>query len=201
REKAAREKAERERKAKLEAEAKRVAEAKAKADRIARASRAAAGNSGASRSTERSEITQPARSEASTTRDSGFIMPVAGRLTSNYGMRLHPVLGYRKLHDGTDFGAACGTPIRAAADGVVTERYYNGGYGHRLMIDHGLVKGSYVTTGYNHATHYIVSVGKRVSQGQVVGYVGNTGYSTGCHLHLMVWDDGRVVNPMAYWFK
>jgi murein DD-endopeptidase MepM/ murein hydrolase activator NlpD len=116
-------------------------------------------------------------------------------------MRLHPVLGYWKLHDGTDFGAACGTPIKAAASGVVSDRYYNAGYGNRLMIDHGKIKGDYVTTGYNHASKYIVSVGDRVSQGETIGYVGSTGYSTGCHLHLMVWENGDLVNPMSKWFR
>ena len=81
----------------------------------------------------------------------------------------------------------------------MAERYYNGGYGNRLMIDHGNVGGRYVTTGYNHAIRYTVSVGERVRKGEVIGYVGSTGYSTGCHLHLMVWLDGRVVNPMR-WF-
>lgn len=116
-------------------------------------------------------------------------------------MRVHPVLGYSKLHDGTDFAAGCGAPIRAAADGVVSERYFNAGYGNRLMIDHGSKGGTYVTTGYNHATSYTVSVGDHVSQGQVVGYVGTTGYSTGCHLHLMVWENGSVTNPMSRWFS
>ena len=135
------------------------------------------------------------------TSGSGFILPVGARITSHYGMRLHPVLGYWKLHDGTDFGASCGTPIKAANAGVVSERYYNGGYGNRLMIDHGRVNGSYVTTGYNHAQRYVVGVGQKVSKGQTIGYVGSTGYSTGCHLHLMVWDDGQLVNPMAKWFS
>uniref|UniRef100_UPI0038CD9CB3 M23 family metallopeptidase n=1 Tax=Tessaracoccus coleopterorum TaxID=2714950 RepID=UPI0038CD9CB3 len=83
---------------------------------------------------------------------------------------------------------------------MVEERYYNGGYGNRLMIDHGYVNGSYVTTGYNHANRYVVSVGQKVKKGQLIGYVGSTGYSTGCHLHLMVWENGRLVNPMAKWF-
>lgn len=131
----------------------------------------------------------------------GFVRPVSGRLSSPYGMRLHPVLGYWKLHDGTDFAASCGTPIKAAADGKVVERYFNSGYGNRLMIDHGRVDGSYVTTGYNHATHYVVSVGQHVSKGEVIGYVGSTGYSTGCHLHLMTWENGSRVNPMARWFS
>lgn len=130
----------------------------------------------------------------------GFIKPVEGPMTSRYGMRLHPVLKVWKLHDGTDFGASCNAPIRAAYDGVVTERYYNAGYGNRLMIDHGRVDGRYVTTSYNHATRYTARVGQRVSKGDVVGYVGSTGYSTGCHLHLMVFLDGKVSNPEA-WFS
>ncbi|MFZ2261559.1 MAG: M23 family metallopeptidase, partial [Luteococcus japonicus] len=125
----------------------------------------------------------------------GFISPVSGPLTSPYGMRLHPVLHYWKLHDGMDFGAGCGAPIRAPQSGVVTEAHYNAGYGNRLLIDHGSVGGSYVTTAYNHATHYVVGVGEHVSQGEVIGYVGTTGYSTGCHLHLMVWRNGQMVNP------
>ena len=129
----------------------------------------------------------------------GFIYPVSAPITSSYGMRLHPVTGVYKLHDGTDFGAGCGSPIRAAYAGRVAERYYNAGYGNRLMIDHGTVDGRYVTTGYNHAIRYTVSVGQRVSRGQVVGYVGTTGYSTGCHLHLMVWLGGGVTNPMSWY--
>jgi murein DD-endopeptidase MepM/ murein hydrolase activator NlpD len=129
----------------------------------------------------------------------GFSYPVPARVTSAFGMRFHPVLRYWKLHDGTDLGAGCGTPIRAPRAGRVAERYYNAGYGKRLMIDHGYVRGRYVTTGYNHASRYIVRVGQRVRKGQVIGYVGSTGFSTGCHLHLMVWLNGRLRNPMT-WF-
>jgi murein DD-endopeptidase MepM/ murein hydrolase activator NlpD len=129
----------------------------------------------------------------------GFSFPVAAHITSPFGMRFHPVLHYWKLHDGTDFGAGCGTPIRAPRAGRVAERYYNAGYGNRLMIDHGYLGGRYVTTGYNHAGRYIVRVGQRVQKGQVIGYVGSTGFSTGCHLHLMVWLNGRLRNPMT-WF-
>ncbi len=144
---------------------------------------------------------QPPRVPVASGSSSGFQRPVAGRLSSPYGMRLHPVLGIRKLHDGTDFAASCGTPMKAAASGTVAERYYNAGYGNRLMIDHGKLDGRYVTTGYNHATNYIVSVGQKVSKGQTIGYVGTTGYSTGCHLHLMVWENGGTVNPMSKWFS
>lgn len=129
----------------------------------------------------------------------GFIFPVNGPITSPYGMRKHPVTGVWKLHDGTDFGVGCGTPMRAAYDGVVAEKYYNVAWGNRLVIDHGLVDGRYVSTAYNHATSYIVSAGQRVSRGQVIGYVGSTGYSTGCHLHLNVYLDGSVTNPMSWY--
>ncbi len=175
------------------------------AQRKAAAKAAASSRKAASRSK-----SSPARSSAPTNRSSTrtsapssaghrFSSPVSAPITSVYGMRFHPVLHYWKLHDGTDFGAGCGTAIRAPYAGKVVEKYYNGGYGNRLMIDHGSVGGNYVTTGYNHAIRYTVGVGQHVSRGQVIGYVGTTGYSTGCHLHLMVWLNGKVVNPMR-WF-
>jgi murein DD-endopeptidase MepM/ murein hydrolase activator NlpD len=124
--------------------------------------------------------------------------PINSYITSPYGMRFHPVLHIWKLHDGTDFGGGCGTPIRAAAGGVVTDKYYNGGYGNRLFISHGVIDGSSITTVYNHLSRYRARVGERVSRGEIIGYVGTTGYSTGCHLHFMVYQDGRVVNPMKW---
>jgi murein DD-endopeptidase MepM/ murein hydrolase activator NlpD len=124
---------------------------------------------------------------------------VPGAITSAFGMRFHPVLRRWKLHDGTDFGASCGTPIRAPYAGTVASTSYSGAYGHRLLLAHGSVDGYTVTTSYNHATGYVVGTGDRVVRGQLLGYVGSTGYSTGCHLHLMVWLDGRLVNPVT-WF-
>ncbi|GAB3750928.1 M23 family metallopeptidase [Microlunatus parietis] len=129
----------------------------------------------------------------------GFVPPVAGPITSPFGMRLHPVLRVTKLHDGTDFGAGCGTPIRAPYPGRVSQVFFNPGYGNRLMIDHGTIAGRHVVSGYNHASSYSASVGQQVAQGQVIGRVGSTGYSTGCHLHLMLWLDGEVVDPMSWW--
>jgi len=123
---------------------------------------------------------------------------VSSYITSPYGMRFHPVLHYWKLHDGTDFRAPCGTPIRAAADGKVTDKYYNGGYGNRLFVSHGVIDGSSITTVYNHLSRYKAHVGERVKKGEIIGYAGTTGYSTGCHLHFMVYQDGRVVNPMKW---
>jgi len=176
--------------------------AKAAAERKRAAERAAAKRKeGAARRSSHATSNHTHRSSGSAASSAGhgFSFPVAARITSPFGMRFHPVLHYWKLHDGTDFGAACGTPIRAAYAGRVAERYYNAGYGNRLMIDHGYVGGRYVTTGYNHASHYIVHVGQRVREGQIIGYVGTTGFSTGCHLHLMVWIGGRLRNPMT-WF-
>jgi murein DD-endopeptidase MepM/ murein hydrolase activator NlpD len=170
--------------AKVAAERKRAAERK-----VALRSRSSAKHSSRP-STRRSSMSSAGH---------GFSFPVPARITSPFGMRFHPVLRYWKLHDGTDFGAGCGTPIRAPRAGRVAERYYNAGYGNRLMIDHGYLGGRYVTTGYNHASRYIVRVGQRVQKGQVIGYVGSTGFSTGCHLHLMVWLNGRLRNPMT-WF-
>lgn len=171
------------------------AAAKAKAAKRAAAKAKAAADSASSSSSSSSSSTTTTRTTYSS--GSSFSYPVAGPITSVYGMRFHPVLHVWKLHDGTDFGAGCGAPIRAPRDGVVAEAYYNAGYGNRLMLDHGNVGGNYITTGYNHAQYYTVSVGQHVSAGQIIGYVGTTGYSTGCHLHLMVWKNGTVVNPMS----
>lgn len=125
----------------------------------------------------------------------GFVRPASGPVTSRFGMRRHPVLGVWKLHDGLDFGSGCGTPLRSIAQGRVTEAYYNAGYGNRLLIDHGVINGRAVVSSYNHAIRYTVSPGQQVGPGQIVGLSGSTGYSTGCHLHFMLWIDGQLVNP------
>lgn len=130
----------------------------------------------------------------------GFAHPVTGPVTSAFGVRFHPLLHVWKLHDGTDLGAACGTPIRAPAAGRVTRVSRSTGYGKRLFLDHGRVDGRAVVTGYNHAQRYVVRPGQHVAKGAVLGYVGRTGYATGCHLHLMVWLNGDLANPMT-WFS
>jgi murein DD-endopeptidase MepM/ murein hydrolase activator NlpD len=126
-------------------------------------------------------------------------MPVDGYITSPFGWRTHPIWGYRSLHDGVDFGAACGTPIRAAADGVVISEYFQSAWGNRIIIDHGLHKGVGLSTISNHLSGYAVPTGAKVERGQVVGYVGTTGWSTGCHLHYTVNQNGVPVDPMN-WF-
>ena len=129
----------------------------------------------------------------------GFLSkPVNGYVTSPFGYRTHPIYGYYALHDGTDFGAGCGQPLYAAAGGKVISRYYSSSYGNRLHIGVGMVNGKYLTIVYNHATGYRVGVGQTVRRGEVVGYVGSTGWSTGCHLHFTVLANGQAVNPFNY---
>lgn len=119
-------------------------------------------------------------------------------ITSPYGMRLHPILSVYKLHDGTDFGAGCGTPIYAAASGTVVSALNDAAYGNRVIMTHGIIGGRSLATSYNHLTSDTVSTGQRVSKGQVIGYAGTTGYSTGCHLHFMVYENGSTVDPMGW---
>lgn len=124
--------------------------------------------------------------------------PVSGPVTSPYGMRVHPVTGVYKLHDGTDFGVGCGTPIRAAASGTIIQQYYNAGYGNRVILANGVKRGKSIVTTYNHLSRFARGSGAKVSRGEVIGYVGSTGYSTGCHLHFMVLANGGTTNPMSW---
>jgi murein DD-endopeptidase MepM/ murein hydrolase activator NlpD len=121
--------------------------------------------------------------------------PIDGaRISSGYGRRKHPILGYTKMHRGTDFAAPRGTPVYAAGDGVIERAGRKGGYGKYIRIRH---NGSYKTA-YAHLSGYAKKTrrGRRVKQGQVIGYVGSTGRSTGPHLHYEVMVDGRQVNPL-----
>jgi murein DD-endopeptidase MepM/ murein hydrolase activator NlpD len=125
--------------------------------------------------------------------------PVPGDITSPYGWRRHPIYGYRSLHDGIDFRAACGSPIYAAAPGTVLDEYFQTAWGNRIIIDPGWVRGVGLATISNHLTSYAVSVGDHVKRGQIIGYAGTTGWSTGCHLHFTVLQNGEAVDPMR-WF-
>ena len=120
-------------------------------------------------------------------------MPVAGRITSNFGARMHPVLGFMRMHKGLDIGAPYGSPILAAIDGVVQFAGRNRGYGNFVRLAHG----GGLATGYGHMSRIAVSPGARVRRGQVIGYVGSTGMSTGPHLHWEVWKNGVAVNPRS----
>lgn len=122
-----------------------------------------------------------------------LVRPVGGPITSAFGMRVHPITGIRKLHDGADIGAACGTPVHAAAGGVVASRGSAGAYGDRVVIDHGGF-----STAYAHLSSFDVSAGERVGAGEVIGRVGQTGYATGCHLHFMLIEGGHPVDPLPH---
>lgn len=122
--------------------------------------------------------------------------PVPGytRITSNYGMRTHPITGIYKLHTGVDLGAPMGANFVAANDGVVTKAGYNGAYGNMVIIDHG----GGISTLYAHGSEILVTVGQTVKKGDVILKVGSTGYSTGAHAHFEVRVNGQVVNPLPY---
>ena len=121
--------------------------------------------------------------------------PINGaKLSSRYGNRKHPILGYTKMHRGLDFAAPSGTPVFAAGDGVIEKAGWNGSYGKYIRIRH---TGTYKTA-YAHLSgfHKNVRIGKRVLQGKIIGYVGTTGRSTGPHLHYEVIKNNIQVNPM-----
>ncbi|WP_181273226.1 M23 family metallopeptidase [Brevibacterium oceani] len=119
-------------------------------------------------------------------------------ITSPFGYRIHPITGAKKLHSGTDFGVPCGTPIHAAGDGVVVGAGWTGGYGNRVVVSHGKIKGDSIASTYNHNTKVKVHAGQKVKKGDVISISGTTGASTGCHLHFEIMKNGGYVNPMPY---
>lgn len=130
-------------------------------------------------------------------RSGGFAQPVAyARISSGFGMRFHPLLRYTRLHRGVDYAAPYGAPIRAVSDGYIASAGWAGGHGNQVRIAHGKALG----TSYSHMSRIAVRPGARVLQGQVIGYVGSTGLSTGPHLHFEVYRTGQAVNPMTVSF-
>ncbi|MBC7824121.1 MAG: peptidoglycan DD-metalloendopeptidase family protein [Candidatus Parcubacteria bacterium] len=120
--------------------------------------------------------------------------PNDGEITSGFGWRMHPILGYQRFHSGVDFGADYGSTIRAADRGVVIFAGWYGGYGNAVIIDHG----NNITTLYGHSSGLYVSEGQAIERGQPIAAVGSTGLSTGPHLHFEVRQNGEPVDPMAY---
>ena len=120
-------------------------------------------------------------------------LPVHGRLTSGFGERFHPILGYARFHKGADLAAPAGTPIVAAADGKVVSAGWHGGYGQAVQIAH--AQG--LETTYGHMSRIAAHIGELVHKGEVIGFVGSTGLSTGPHVHFEVTRNGRPVNPMS----
>jgi murein DD-endopeptidase MepM/ murein hydrolase activator NlpD len=118
--------------------------------------------------------------------------PVAGWLTSRYGMRRDPFTGENDFHSGLDISANRGTPVRATADGVIESAGYQGNYGNAILVEHGFG----IATRYGHLSGYAVRVGQRVKRGDVIGYVGSTGRATSSHLHYEILVLGQPFNPL-----
>jgi LysM repeat protein len=133
----------------------------------------------------------PTQSMPKATPSGKWEWPVAGRKTSNYGMRKHPISGAHRMHTGMDIGASSGTPVKTPQAGKVSFAGWNGGYGNYVVVDHG----SGLQTAYAHLSKIDVAKGQSVAAGTVVGKVGSTGDSTGPHLHFEVKQNGQFVNP------
>ena len=123
-----------------------------------------------------------------------FLWPVNGFISSGFGIRIHPILRVPKFHAGIDIVAPNGTPVRAADGGEVIKAEYNSGWGYYILVYHG----GGVATRYSHLSGFNASVGQRVEKGQVIGFVGSTGRSTGPHLDFEVRINGVAQNPMQY---
>lgn len=129
---------------------------------------------------------------------SGFIKPIGGRITSPFGWRRHPIFNSRSFHSGVDIGGPYNGNVRASNAGRVIYAGWYGGYGKVVILDHGQVNGIPTTTLYAHLNSSRVSPGEYVAKGQVVGFEGTTGYSTGPHVHFEVRVNGRPNNPLNY---
>lgn len=144
----------------------------------------------------RSQWIDAANAEQPAPVDAAMTWPVAGRITSYFGNRYHPILHFSRFHAGIDFGAGWGSPIVAAADGQIVGAGWSGGYGRQVRIWHG----GGLTTSYSHMSSIAASPGEFVHAGQLIGYVGSSGLSTGPHLHYEVRRDGVAVNPLSVRF-
>ena len=125
-----------------------------------------------------------------------LLMPVAGKITSGFGMRFHPILGFTRMHEGIDLSAPWGAPIYAVASGEVSYAGVHGGHGNYVRLEHSGGLG----TGYAHMSRIAVASGTHVRAGQVIGYVGSSGLSTGAHLHYEVYRNGETANPLSVHF-
>ncbi len=129
---------------------------------------------------------------------SGFMKPIQGRITSPFGWRTHPIFNTRTFHSGVDIGGPNKGAIKASNSGKVIYTGWYGGYGKVVILEHGIVNGKPVTTLYAHMSSIAVSNGAKVQRGQVLGYEGTTGYSTGPHCHFEVRVNGQPNNPLSY---
>ena len=147
------------------------------------------------------EIVESAKKKDEMFRHLPAIQPIAAKdlkhIASGYGMRLHPILKIGKMHWGTDFAAATGTPIYATGDATVKQAGNSGGYGNVVVLDHGY---GYETV-YGHMSKIKAKQGQKVKRGDIIGFVGSTGLSTGPHLHYEVHKNGERVDPMHFFYE
>ena len=120
--------------------------------------------------------------------------PVVGKISSHYGQREHPRSGEENFHSGIDLSSSPGNPVKATADGIVSFSGWSGGSGNLVVLEHG----HGFSTFYAHNRSIPVKVAKKVKRGDIIGYVGSTGYSTGPHVHYEIWKDGKPINPVNY---
>lgn len=185
----------------LEARLKAIAEAEARAaadrERKRKEAQAAANNNNNDSGSTGNSSNPPSVNPPPTS--GGFLSaPVhSGWVSSEFGWRMHPILGYLRLHAGRDYAANCGTPVYAAAPGTVVSAGWGGGYGNQVVISHGLVGGVPLATTYNHLQAIATGDGS-IARGQLVGYVGTTGLSTGCHLHFETRVNGTPKDPRTW---
>jgi murein DD-endopeptidase MepM/ murein hydrolase activator NlpD len=144
----------------------------------------------------RSEWIDAANAARPATAESGMMMPANGPITSYFGYRYHPILHFTRFHAGVDIGAGWGSPIVAAADGQIAAAGWSGGYGREVQIAHS----GGLTSIYGHMSEIVASPGSYVRRGQLIGYVGSSGLSTGPHLHFEVRQGGQPVNPLGVRF-
>ena len=130
-----------------------------------------------------------------------YVKPVEGKITSDFGYRKSPLHGATTNHSGIDFGVPIGTSVKAIADGTIIAA--NGGirgYGNGIFIDHGTINGKRIVSEYGHLSSFLVKVGDKIKQGQIIAKSGNSGISTGPHLHLTIRENNIPVDPKKYLF-
>lgn len=143
-------------------------------------------------------ISRTAKDSSTSVIASGFIKPVGGRITSPFGYRVHPIFNSRTFHSGVDIGGPNLAPIRASNSGRVIYSGWYGGYGKVVIIEHGVVGGKPLSTLYAHMSSIKAVNGQQIKKGDVIGYEGTTGYSTGPHCHFEVRENGKPSNPASY---
>ena len=179
-----------------EAQERREAEARERAEAARKKQASESSDDSSSGSTGGSSA--PADPNPAPPQSSGVLAAPSGApVSSEFGLRFHPIHKTHRLHSGRDYAGACGSPVYAAADGRVIAAHVAGGYGNQLVVDHGVKRGVSLATTYNHLESYAVRSGS-VKKGQVIAYVGTTGTSTGCHLHFETRENGTPTDPRGW---